>query len=140
MPISTVSNDVNKTVLNLLSNFSINIVLMENLIQWLMLKMINFNDVDRTIFELILCETLLSLVSACVQKEDYLYRKITNSPNFNKVQMIQLLEKMLNYHPYFPARDNAFVLLSAMEQSDHKEKIDTDGKSKIMNYLAHEIA
>ncbi|CAF3938077.1 unnamed protein product, partial [Rotaria sp. Silwood1] len=93
---------------------------MENLIQWLMLKMINFNDVDRTIFELILCETLLSLVSACVQKEDYLYRKITNSPNFNKVQMIQLLEKMLNYHPYFPARDNAFVLLSAMEQSDHK--------------------
>ncbi|CAF3842178.1 unnamed protein product [Rotaria sordida] len=116
----TVSNDVNKTILNLLSNFSINIVLMENLIQWLILKMISFNGFDDTIFELILCETLLSLVSACVQKEDYLYRKITNSPNFNKVQMIQLLEKMLNYHPYFPARGNAFILLSAMEQFDHK--------------------
>ncbi|CAF5036774.1 unnamed protein product, partial [Rotaria sp. Silwood1] len=76
---------------------------MENLIQWLILKMINFNGVDGSIFELILCETL-SLVSACIQKEDYLYRKITNSPNFNKDQMIQLLEKMLNYHPYFPAR------------------------------------
>ncbi|CAF4848634.1 unnamed protein product [Rotaria sp. Silwood2] len=34
--------------------------------------------------------------------------------------MIQLLEKILNYHPYFPARGNAFILLSAMEQSDHK--------------------
>ncbi|CAF1344291.1 unnamed protein product [Rotaria sordida] len=116
----TVSNDVNKTILNLLSNFSINIVLMKNLIQWLILKMISFNGFDDTIFELILCETLLSLVSACVQKEDYLYRKITNSPNFNKVQMIQLLEKMLNYHPYFPARGTAFILLSAMEQFDHK--------------------
>ncbi|CAF4035113.1 unnamed protein product [Rotaria sp. Silwood1] len=181
----TVSNDVNKTVLNLLSNFSITIVLMENLIQWLILKMTNFNGVDGTIFELILCETLLSLVSACVQKEDHLYRKITNSLNFNKVQMIQLLEKMLNYHQYFPARGKSFVLLSAMKQFNHKntmigvhlirlspdeliddlmvylksesaikvyeilkiltefvlnEKMDTNGKSKIMNYLAHEIA
>ncbi|CAF3222076.1 unnamed protein product [Rotaria sp. Silwood2] len=198
----TVSNDANRTILNLLSNFSINIVRMENLIQWLILKMISFNDVNDTIFELILCETLLSLVSACVQKEDYLYRKITNSSSFNKIQMIQLLEKMLNYHPYFPARGSAFILLSAMEQPDHKviinamntlfdenlvkeysmigvplirlspnefiddlmvylksesaikvyeilkiltefalnEKLDTNGKSKIMNYLANEIS
>ena len=34
--------------------------------------------------------------------------------------MIKLLEKMLNYHPYFPARGNAFILLSAMDLTDHK--------------------
>ncbi|CAF3222115.1 unnamed protein product [Rotaria sp. Silwood2] len=123
----TVSNDVNKAILNLLNNFSINIVLMENLIQWLILKMISLNVVNNTIFELILSEILLSLVSACIQKEDYLYRKITSSPNFNKIQMIQLLEKMLNYHPYFPARGSAFILLAAMEQYDHKVIISAMG-------------
>jgi hypothetical protein len=108
---------------------------------------------------------------------------------------------MVNHHPYFPARGSAFILLSAMDQSDHKviinvmntlmdenlvkeysmigiplihlspnvflddlleslknesavkayeilkiftqfalnEKIDADGKSKIINYLANEI-
>ncbi|CAF5091107.1 unnamed protein product [Rotaria sp. Silwood1] len=93
---------------------------MENLIQWLIQIMISFNGVDDTIFALILSETLLSLISACVQKEDYLYRKITNSSNFNKAQMIKLLERMLNYHPYFPARGNAFILLSAIDNFDHK--------------------
>ncbi|CAF1051803.1 unnamed protein product [Rotaria sp. Silwood1] len=116
----TVSNNANQTVINLLNNISINIILMENLIQWLIQIMISFNGVDDTIFALILSETLLSLISACVQKEDYLYRKITNSSNFNKVQMIKLLEKMLNYHPYFPARGNAFILLSAIDNFDHK--------------------
>ncbi|CAF4673898.1 unnamed protein product [Rotaria sp. Silwood2] len=87
----TVSNDVNKAILNLLNNFSINIVLMENLIQWLILKMISLNVVNNTIFELILSEILLSLVSACVQKEDYLYRKITSSPNFNNIHVLMLL-------------------------------------------------
>jgi hypothetical protein len=60
------------------------------------------------------------LVSACIQKEDYLYRKITNSPSFNKLQMIKLLEKMMNSHPCFPTRGNAFILLAAMDQTDHK--------------------
>ncbi|CAF0940652.1 unnamed protein product [Rotaria sordida] len=115
-----VSNNLNKTILNILNNISINIILMENLIKWLILQMTNFKGFNDTIFSLILCENLLSLVSACVQKEDYLYRKIINSSNFNKIQIITLLEKMLNYHPYFPARGNAFILLSAMDQSDHK--------------------
>jgi hypothetical protein len=115
--------------------------------------------------------------------------------------MIKLLEKMVNHHPYFPARGSAFILLSAMDQSDPKviinvmntlmdenlvkeysmigiplihlspnvflddlleslksesavkayeilkiftqfalnEKIDANGKSKIINYLANEI-
>ncbi|CAF3996881.1 unnamed protein product [Rotaria sordida] len=115
-----VSNNLNKTILNILNNISINIILMENLIKWLILQMTNFKGFNDTIFSLTLCENLLSLVSACVQKEDYLYRKIINSSNFNKIQIITLLEKMLNYHPYFPARGNAFILLSAMDQSDHK--------------------
>ncbi|CAF1035552.1 unnamed protein product [Rotaria sp. Silwood1] len=116
----TVSVDLNKTILNMLNNTSINIVLMENLIKWLLQKMASFNDINDTAFSLILCENLLSLVSACAQKEDYLYRKITNSQNFNKIQMIKLLEKMLNNHPFFPARGNAFILLSVLNQSDHK--------------------
>jgi hypothetical protein len=93
---------------------------MENLIKWLIQKMTSFKGFLDTRLSLMICDNLLSLVSACVQKEDYLYRKITNSQNFNKIQMIKLLEKMLNYHPYFPARGNAFILLSAMDQSNHK--------------------
>ncbi|CAF4435970.1 unnamed protein product [Rotaria sp. Silwood2] len=104
----------------MLNNISINIVIMKNLIKCLIQQMTNLKGVDGTVFSLMMCAGLLSLVSACVQKEDYLYRKITNSPNFNKVQMIKLLEKMLDNHPYFPERGNAFILLSAMDQSDHK--------------------
>ncbi|CAF2744828.1 unnamed protein product [Rotaria sp. Silwood2] len=116
----TVSIDLNKTILNMLNNTSINIVVMENLIKWLLQKMASFNGINDTSFSLILCENLLSLVSACAQKEDYLYRKTTNSQNFNKTQMIKLLEKMLNNHPFFPARGNAFILLSVLDQSDNK--------------------
>ncbi|CAF4287351.1 unnamed protein product [Rotaria sp. Silwood2] len=115
-----VSTDLNQTILNMLNNISINIVIMKNLIKCLIQQMTNLKGVDGTVFSLMMCAGLLSLVSACVQKEDYLYRKITNSPNFNKVQMIKLLEKMLDNHPYFPERGNAFILLSAMDQSDHK--------------------
>jgi hypothetical protein len=175
--------------------------MMENLIKWLLQNMTRFKEFDDNIFDLTMCDCLLSLISACVQKEDYLYRKITNSPKFNKIQMIQFLEKILNHHPYFPARGNAFILLTAMDQCEHKviinamntlfdenvvkeysvlgtplihlspnqfiddlleslksesavkayeilkiftqfalnEKIDANGKSKIINYLANEI-
>ncbi|CAF1316436.1 unnamed protein product [Didymodactylos carnosus] len=115
-----VSTNLNERTLNMLNNISINIVIMENLIKWLIQKMASFKSFDNTMFSLMISDCLLSLVSACVQKEDYLYRKITNSPNFNKNHMIKLLENMLNNHPYFPARGNAFILLSAMDQSDHK--------------------
>ena len=114
------SNNLNETILDMLNNISINIVIMENLIKWLIQKMVSFTGFHDTTFALMMSTNLLSLVSACVQKEDYLYRKITNSPNFNKDQFIRLLEKMVNYHPYFPARGNAFILLAAMDQSDHK--------------------
>ncbi|CAF3760597.1 unnamed protein product [Rotaria socialis] len=115
-----VSRDLNERVLNVLGTVSISIVLMENLIKWLIQKMTSFKIFDNNRIESVLCESLLSLVAACVQKDDYLYRKVTNSRNFNKVRMIQLLEKMLNHHPCFPARGSAFILLSAMNQSDHK--------------------
>ncbi|CAF3726128.1 unnamed protein product [Rotaria sordida] len=196
-----VSYDLNQITLNMLNNISINIILMENLIKWLIKKMTSFKYKDDTIFSIVLCSFLLSLISACVQKEDYLYRKITNSASFNKIQMIKLLEKMLHYHPYFSARGSAFILLAAIDHCDHKviintmnalldenvvkeyfvigfplihlspnelvddlleslqsesaiktyeilniftdftlnEKIDTKGKSKIINYLAREI-
>ncbi|CAF4146253.1 unnamed protein product, partial [Rotaria sordida] len=196
-----VSNDLNETILDMFNNISINIVLMENLIRWLLNKMKSFKDLDDTWFSLMICDNLLCLVSVCVQKEDYLYRKITNSSNFNKIEMITLLEKMLNYHPCFTARGNAFILLAGMDQPDHKvivnamntlldenvvkkysiigmplihlssnefiddlleslkndsaiktyeilkiftefvlnEKLDANGKSKIINYLANEI-
>ncbi|CAF4829504.1 unnamed protein product [Rotaria sp. Silwood1] len=114
------STDLNQTVLNMLNNISINIVLVENLITWLLKTMRNFKGFDDTWFSLIMCDSLLSLVSACVQKEDYLYRKITNAPNFNKIQMVILLEKILNNHPCFAARGNAFILLAAMNQPDHQ--------------------
>ncbi|CAF2790867.1 unnamed protein product [Rotaria sp. Silwood2] len=114
------SNDVNQTVLNMLANISINITLMENLVTWLLKKLRNFKGYDDTWLSLMMCESLLSLVSACVQKEDYLYRKIINAPNFNKIQMVTLLEKALNNHPCFTARGNAFILLAAMDQPDHR--------------------
>jgi hypothetical protein len=126
------SIDLNQAVLDMLNNIPISVVIMENLIKWLIQKMMNFTGLDDTIFTLMMCDNLLCLVSACVQKEDYLYRKITNSPNFNKLQMIKLLEKMVNHHPYFPARGSAFILLSAMDQSDPKVIIN------VMNTLMDE--
>lgn len=89
------STYLNTTVFNTLNDVPINILIMENLIKWLIKTMTSFTGFDDTIFASRLCNNLLSLVSACVQREDYLYRKITNSPNFNKVQMIKLLEKMI---------------------------------------------
>lgn len=55
-----------------------------------------------------------------MQKEDYVYRKITSSPDFDQTQYSQLLENILNHHPYFPARGNAFILLAAMDHADHR--------------------
>ncbi|CAF4132607.1 unnamed protein product, partial [Rotaria sordida] len=114
------SNELNETILNILNNIPITIVIMQNLIKWLIHKMKSFKGFDDTMFTLMMCDCLLSLVSACVQKEDYLYRKITNSQNFDQFQFIKLLEKMVHNHPYFPARGSAFILLSAMDQTDHK--------------------
>ena len=113
-------NDLNQAVLNILNNTSLNIVILENLIKWLIEKMTSFKGFDDTRFALWMCTDLLSLVAACVQKEDYLYRKITNSQNIDKGQMIKLLEKMVNNNPFYAARGSAFILLSAMDHSDHK--------------------
>ncbi|CAF3945314.1 unnamed protein product [Rotaria sordida] len=115
-----VSCKLNEKILNMLNDVLINDVVMENLIKWLIQKMTNFKGFDDTILALAMCTNLLSLVAACVQKEDYLYRKITNSQNFNKIQMTKLLEKMVNNHPDFQARGSAFILLSSMDQSDHR--------------------
>ncbi|CAM4809047.1 unnamed protein product [Rotaria magnacalcarata] len=114
------SKDSNQTVLNTLSLVSINMVIMESLIQWLIQNMAIFRVFDYAWLSIVICDSLLLLVSACAQKEDYMYRRITNSPNFNKIQMIKLLEKMLNYHPFFSARGNAFILLAAIDHSDHR--------------------
>ncbi|CAF1378362.1 unnamed protein product [Rotaria sp. Silwood1] len=119
----TSTNNSNREILNLLDDFQITIEIMESLIKWLLQTMNNFKGFDDTIFSAGLCEKLLSLVAACAQKEDYLYRKVTNAQDFHKAQMIKLLEKMLNNHPYFMARGSAFVLLSAMDNSDQKVTI-----------------
>ncbi|CAF0993265.1 unnamed protein product [Didymodactylos carnosus] len=116
----TSTENLNQAVLDMLNDFSINIDIMGNLIKWLIQKMKSFKGFDDTLFSMLLCGDLLSLVSACAQKEDYLYRKITNSQDFDKGQMIKLLEKILNNHPYYPARGSSFILLSAMDNSDHK--------------------
>lgn len=114
------SYELNRTVLNLINNIVINVVVMENLINWLIYQMKLFKDSDSTLFSLMMCDCLLTLVSACAQKEDYVYRKITNSPNFDKLQMIDLLQRMINAHPYFPARGSAFILLVIMDEVDHQ--------------------
>ncbi|CAF3551095.1 unnamed protein product [Rotaria socialis] len=114
------SADINEMILNRINNISLNLALMESLIKWLFKNLKSYKSLDDTWFSMMMCDCLLSLVSACVQKEDYLYRKITNSPNFNKVQMITVLEKILNTHPCYTARGNAFILLLAMDESNHK--------------------
>ena len=114
------SRDVNQRLLTMLDNVSINTVIMENLLKWLMQKMASLNVYDDTCFSLLLCDGLLSLVSACVQKEDYLYRKITNSSNFDTATMIKTLQHMIHNHPFFATRGNAFILLAALDHSDHQ--------------------
>ncbi|CAF3005478.1 unnamed protein product [Rotaria sp. Silwood2] len=116
----TSTRDLNREILNLLDDFPITIDIMESLIKWLLQKMNNFRGTDDTIFSMMLCENLLCLVAVCAQKDDYLYRKVTNGQDFHKAQMIKLLEKMLHSHPFFLARGSAFILLSAMDNCDQK--------------------
>ncbi|CAF0784628.1 unnamed protein product [Adineta steineri] len=113
-------NDLNQSILDIINDIPITIIILESLIQWLIQKMINLKESNNSIYSLMMSNNLLSLVAACVQKEDYLYRKITNSQKFNKIQMIKLLEYMINHHPYFPSRGSAFILLAAMDLPDHK--------------------
>ena len=102
----------------MLSNIPLNSVIMENLIKWLLQQMDNFQDKRR--YSLILSDCLLSLTAACVQKDDYLYRKITNAAHFDKLGMTKLLEKIIQQHRFSVSRGNAFILLAALDQTDHK--------------------
>ncbi|CAM2727295.1 unnamed protein product [Rotaria socialis] len=112
------TNDLNGEILSMLDDFPITINIMEVLIKWLLQRMNSFKGIDDTMFSVISCQNLLSLVAACAQQEDYLYRKIIDSPDFNKAQIIKLLEKVLNNHRSFISRGSAFILLSAMNNSD----------------------
>ena len=114
------SDELNRAVLDILDNIPLNRVVLENLIKWLVHKMTSFNTCEESYYSLMLTECLLSLISGCVQKENYLYRKITNTPHFDKLQLINLLQHMLDNHPFFPARGNAFVLLAALDHPDHQ--------------------
>ena len=115
-----VSRDFNQALLNMFNNLSITAVNMENVLQWLLQKIVNYINIDQTRLSMQMCDCLLSLAGVCVQKDDYLYRKITNSPQFDKIQMIQTLEKILHKHRSFTARGSAFILLAALDQTDHK--------------------
>ncbi|CAF1290805.1 unnamed protein product [Adineta ricciae] len=116
--------ELNKEILQRIENTPITLTILENLIQWLIQKLLMFNESDDSIYSLMIIDNLLSLVAACVQKEDYFYRKITNNQNFDKFQMIKLLVKTIHYHPYFPARGSAFILLAAIDLPDHRIIID----------------
>ena len=116
----TSTRDLNQAVLDMLDDISINSTIIQKVIRWLIQKMISFTGSDDSLFLIRLCANLLSLVAGFVQKDGYLYRKITNSQDFDKVQMTKLLEKMVNNHPTFDARGSAFILLSAMDQCDKK--------------------
>ncbi|CAF1101846.1 unnamed protein product [Adineta ricciae] len=114
------TRNINEIVLGMLSDIPITTSMMDNLLQWLLQKISDFQGFNDSIYSLMIEESLLALVSVCVQKEDYLYRKVTNSPKFNKILLIQLLQKMIHHHPYFLARGSAFVLLAALDLTDHK--------------------
>ena len=116
----TSTRDLNQAILDMLNDISINSTIIQKIIRWLIQKMISFKGFDDSWFLILLCANLLSLVAGFVQKDGYLYRKITNSQDFDKVQMTKLLEKMVNNHPTFDARGSAFILLSAMDQCDKK--------------------
>ena len=115
-----VSREFNQAVLNILNTVSINALNMENLMNWLIHKIVSYLTIGDTRFSMQMCDCLLSLAGACAQKDDYLYRKITNSPQFNKIQMSKILEKILIKHPCFTARGSAFILLAALDRTDHK--------------------
>ena len=195
------SRNLNEAILNILSNIPLDNIILNNLLKLLVHKMSTFNGYGDTWYSLILSDCLLSLMAACVQKDDYLYRKLTNSAHFDKLQLITLLEKMVHHHRFSLSRGSAFILLAALDQIDHHviisamntlldenyvkeyamiglplihlspnellddllstlnsesavkayeilkiftqfaldETIDTNGKSKIINYLANEI-
>ena len=114
------SDDLNNAILNILHDISLTSVILENLIKWLIQKLANLKTSEDIWYSFMLSDCLLSLVSACAQKDGYLYRKVTNSPHFNKHQMITLLERMIHHHSFFPARGSAFILLAALDQTEHK--------------------
>ena len=111
----TASPDLNKKVLNLINNYSIDPKRMENIIFWTMKKMSGFDPFNDSVCTLMILDCTICLLSSFAQKESYIYRKVTNSPKFNKSQFVDHLEKILTEHPYFPARGNAFVLLASLD-------------------------
>ena len=114
------TRDLNERVLNMLNSVSINNVLMENLIRWLVQTLIEFTNTNDTYTSIPTRDCLLSLLAGCVQKDDYLYRKITNRSDWNKCQLIELFEKIIHYHRSRSRRGSAFILLAALDQINHK--------------------
>ena len=114
------STDLNDTVLNIFINVPLNRVNLTNFINLLIYRMATFRSYEDSWYSLMLSSCILVAVAACVQKDDYLYRKITNDSQFDKLQMTKLLEKMIHQHLFFPARGSAFILLAALDQVDHK--------------------
>jgi hypothetical protein len=62
--------------------------------------------------------SILLLTVGLAQKDDFIYRKVTNSSNFNKTKFTELLVKIINTHPFFDARGGSFILLAALDDLD----------------------
>lgn len=103
-------------VLNKLENIPITLKLFENLLVWLIERMKSFNGINDSHFSLYITNISVTLVAGLAQKEDYIYRKLTNSPDFNKLEFTKLLEKILNNHRYFDTRTYCFILLGLLDQ------------------------
>ena len=114
------SKDLHQQILDTVNNICITPSIMDNLLRWLMQEMRNFTGATCSLHSMVMCNYILSLMTACVQKEDYLYRKVTNSPKFHQTQLVHLLDKIVHSHPFFPARGSAFILLAALDLPDHQ--------------------
>ena len=129
----TLDANLNESILNLIKDVTITIKFFEGVLDWLMIRMSSFNGVNDTMYSLLVTSNILLLAAGLTQKDDFIYRKVTNSKEFNKSKYIKLLEKMLNNHPYYDARGSAFILLAALDSPDIQVVVDA------LNVLLDEI-
>ena len=110
------SRETHEQVMKKLDHIPISFTLFENLLTWLIERMRSFNGFNDSHFSLVITDSVISLVAGLAQKEDSIYKKLTNLPNFNKLEFTKLIEKLLNNHPYFTSRGACFILLAASHQ------------------------
>lgn len=115
----TVPTDYQQEIGKLLEEVLIDESTFSILLEWLYYRLKNSLAEDKA-YLLMLTEVLICLLGGLATRDDYRYRKITGQWGQDKVKAYQdYLINVIEFHPYFPARGAAFVLLATLDKPGH---------------------